>query len=71
MTTVGLGFLVGPLAFGFVADHQGYFMSWMLVVASSLASAAGFLRIERAMGRVREGRAGAGTFPAAGNEAGF
>jgi len=87
LTSVGLGFLAGPVAFGFVADHQGYFASWMLVLASSLISVAGFLRIyrmkgrmqgrmqgrikEQINGRVREGHAGARAFPAAGNDAGF
>ena len=45
LTGLGLGFMAGPVVFGFVADHRGYFTSWMLVLASSLMSAAGFLRI--------------------------
>lgn len=54
ITAVGFGFLAGPVAFGYVADHQGYFTSWMLVLVSSLISAAGFLRIHW----IREKRSG-------------
>ncbi len=45
LTAVGLGFIAGPVVFGSVADHWGYFTSWMLALGSSLVSASGFLRI--------------------------
>lgn len=45
VTAVGVGFFAGPVAFGYVADHMGYFASWMLVLRGSCVSAFGFLHI--------------------------
>ena len=45
ITVTGLGFLVGPIVFGYVADHLGYFSSWLIVVITSLLSLGGFVRI--------------------------
>jgi MFS family permease len=46
ITVTGLGFLIGPIVFGYVADHMGYFSSWMIVVITSLLSVGGFVHIE-------------------------
>jgi len=46
ITVVGIGFLVGPIVFGYVADHLGYFTSWMGVFAASLISIVGFTYLE-------------------------
>ena len=46
ITVTGLGFLVGPIVFGYVADHLGYFSSWMIVVITSLFSVGGFVHID-------------------------
>jgi ACS family hexuronate transporter-like MFS transporter len=45
ITVIGVGYLIGPIAFGYVADHAGYFASWLLVVVATLFSLGGFLRI--------------------------
>ncbi len=45
ITVLGMGFLSGTLVFGIVADHAGYFPSWLLVVVTSLCSVAGFVRV--------------------------
>ncbi len=45
ITVIGVGYLIGPIVFGYVADHAGYFASWMLVVAATLFSLGGFVRI--------------------------
>lgn len=42
MTSAGVGFLVGPILFGYTADHFGYFASWMVVVFFAFISAGGF-----------------------------
>ncbi len=46
ITVIGLGFLIGPIVFGYVADHMGYFSSWMIVVITSLLSVGGFVHID-------------------------
>jgi MFS family permease len=45
ITVIGIGFLVGPIVFGYVADHAGYFSSWLVVMVTSLVSVGGFLYI--------------------------
>ena len=54
ITVVGVGFLIGPIVFGYVADHMGYFSSWMIVVITSLFSVGGFVHID-ALHRHRNG----------------
>lgn len=41
LTTVFLGFLAGPILFGYTADHFGYFNGWMLVMVFSFISTSG------------------------------
>jgi sugar phosphate permease len=45
ITVIGIGFLIGPIVFGYVADHAGYFSSWLVVVIASLVSVGGFVYI--------------------------
>jgi MFS transporter, ACS family, hexuronate transporter len=47
ITVIGVGYLIGPIAFGYVADQAGYFASWMLVVVATLISLGGFVHIYR------------------------
>jgi len=49
LTTNSLGFLVGPVVFGYVADHLGYLSGWLMLVVSSGVSALGFLRVAQTL----------------------
>lgn len=42
LTFTGAGFALGPIIFGYTADHLGYFISWMIVMTFSFVSTLGF-----------------------------
>lgn len=46
ITIIGSGFLIGPIVFGYVADHAGYYSSWLIVVITSLFSVGKFMPID-------------------------
>lgn len=57
-TGVYVGALIGPVVFGFVADHSGYPTAWLLAAGSSMVAAAGIWSSRRRLLRWRESQAG-------------
>ncbi len=55
MASVGVGFLLGPILFGYAADTFGYFIGWMAVMFFAFISAGGFFYLSfRKAGELRE-----------------
>jgi ACS family hexuronate transporter-like MFS transporter len=47
MSSVGVGFVLGPILFGYTADQFGYVAGWMVVALFALIGAGGFFYLSR------------------------